>query len=167
MIPRSPRCQIVRCQQQQQLRITQSNKNVSLVIKPRTNHPRCVIHCTSWCSQAAQTCTWSLHKARYFAIFTVTVPPTPSVGWVMVIIDIKVSTLVHRVQWPRCPSSGSWRIMYHLGIILVSSSGDWRHLIPGLQCTGENTRASNEGSRRFHNNREGPYLDLLLFKSTY
>ena len=46
MIPRSPRCQIVRCQQQQQqLRIAQSNKNVSLVIKPRTNHPRCVIHC--------------------------------------------------------------------------------------------------------------------------
>ena len=60
---------------------------------------------------------------------------TVCVGWVMVIIDIKVSTLVHRVQWPLRPSSGSWRIMYHLGIILVSSSGDWRHLISDQVCS--------------------------------
>ena len=63
--------------------------------------------------------------------------PTKCVGWVMVIIDIKVSTLVHRVQWPLRPSSGSWRIMYHLCIILVSSSGDWRHLIPVCSAQGE------------------------------
>ena len=62
---------------------------------------------------------------------------TVCVGWVMVIIDIKVSTLVHRVQWPLRPSSGSWRIMYHLGIILVSSSGDWRHLTPVCSAQGE------------------------------
>ena len=62
---------------------------------------------------------------------------TECVGWVMVIIGIKVSTLVHRVQWPLRPSSGSWRIMYHLGIILVSSSGDWRHLIPVCSAQGE------------------------------
>ena len=61
--------------------------------------------------------------------------PTKCVGWVMVIIDIKVSTPVHRVQWPVCPSSGSWRIMYHLGIILVSSSGDWRHHISDQVCS--------------------------------
>ena len=60
---------------------------------------------------------------------------TVCVGWVMVIIDIKVSTLVHRVQWPVCPSSGSWRIMYHLGIILVSSAGDWRHHISDQVCS--------------------------------
>ena len=62
---------------------------------------------------------------------------TVCVGWVMVIIDIKVSTLVHRVQWPLRPSSGSWRIMYHLGIILVSSSGDWRHLISDQVCSAQ------------------------------
>ena len=29
------------------------------------------------------------------------------------------------------------------------------------------SRASNEGSRRFYNHREGAYLGLLLVKSTY
>ena len=63
---------------------------------------------------------------------------TVCVGWVMVIIDIKVSTLVHRVQWPLCPSSGSWRIMYHLGIISVSS---WYHPLE-IEDTSSQTRSA-------------------------
>ena len=32
---------------------------------------------------------------------------------------------------------------------------------------GPGTRASNEGSGRFHNHREGPYYGLLLIESNY
>ena len=62
---------------------------------------------------------------------------------------------------------GEWGSHYEYFLtslgLAVGLGNIWRSAV----CIGLHIGASNEGSRSFHNHREGPYKNLLLDESTY